>query len=143
VRRLISSQKLAWFCLSWSVGTPDFPNIMIHEHPLPQNIIEAITAIFELSISEDFAVYRDTTWRIIATLAMSNTTEGSGEPKVELKRYSGVNRHSNGVVSDFCLASTTKPFLITHYRGISFPVTLDQVCKPNGKPTIFHKPTAG
>lgn len=65
-----------------------------HEHPLPSDPVQAKAVIFELMRPEAFTVYRDTTWRIISTLAFPTPLQVAGmEPRLELSNYSGLRTY--------------------------------------------------
>ena len=105
--------------------------IQIYEHPLPTNQVLAKATVFELQVAASFAAYRDALWKIISTLGHAKLVEGL-LPKVLLSDYSELKRFKNSSTPTLSLASTTKSFLLTHYSHVRFPVTLDEVCRPNG-----------
>ncbi|EER23013.1 hypothetical protein CPC735_020410 [Coccidioides posadasii C735 delta SOWgp] len=105
--------------------------IQIHEHPLPTKFPEAKAVIFELACPSSFKAYRNATWRLLRTLGLPDQPH-LPTPKLLLDDYSGLKRYGNRGSDGVCLASTTKPFLKTHYKGMRFPLTLDAVCLPNG-----------
>ncbi|KAI0895087.1 hypothetical protein F4806DRAFT_90268 [Annulohypoxylon nitens] len=112
--------------------------IKAFESPLPENLVMAKAIVFELRCPEAFASYRDATWTILHKVA-KQSQEAGVEPKVCLQDYSGLQAYAR-VPGSISLASTTKSFLMTHYRGKRFPVDLDQVCYPNGlKLSYFDK----
>lgn len=81
--------------------------IQAYEHPLPEDAIVAKTVIFELACPPTYAIYRATTWQIIARLGCPKSIEGV-VPRCSLKEYEQL-RSSAQNVSNFSLASTTKP----------------------------------
>ena len=105
--------------------------IQIHEHPLPTNQVLAKAVIFELQTPASFAAYRDATWRIISTLGHARLVDAF-PPKVLISEYSELRGFRSSSTTALSLASTTKSFLLTHYSHLRFPVTLDEVCRPNG-----------
>ncbi|MCJ1431212.1 hypothetical protein MMC27_000563, partial [Xylographa pallens] len=105
--------------------------IQVHEHPLPSNLVQMKAVLFELGCPKAFAIYRDTTWRIIGSLAYQKQI-GGFEPRLILYNYSELQRFINSTAARVTLGSTTKSFLDTHYRGVHFPVDLDQICLPHG-----------
>jgi hypothetical protein len=105
--------------------------IEIHEHPLPSNPIQAKAVVFELGCPRAFAAYRDTTWRILGTLARPRQIN-SLEPRVLLRDYSELKAFMTLGKCNLSLASTTKSFLESHYSTIRFPVSLEEVYRPNG-----------
>ncbi|KAI1207799.1 uncharacterized protein F4807DRAFT_469017 [Annulohypoxylon truncatum] len=112
--------------------------IKAFESPLPENTVLAKAIVFELRCPEALASYRDATWKILHGVAKQSQDMGI-KPKVCLQDYSGLQEYSK-ISGSISLASTTKSFLMTHYRGKKFPVDLDQVCYPNGlKLSYFDK----
>ena len=105
--------------------------IQIHEHPLPSNPILSKTVVFELGCPKAIAAYRDVTWKILSTLALPKRLESCG-PRLMLCDYSELKPFMDPVPRTISLASTTKSFLNTHYSNTGFPVSLDDVCLPNG-----------
>jgi hypothetical protein len=105
--------------------------IQAHEDPLPANITFAKSVVFELGIPQALAAYRDTTWKILGTLALPDQT-GRLEPRLLLHEYPGLKAYVLSTAYSFSLASTTKSFLTTHYANVRFPATLDSVLLPNG-----------
>ena len=105
--------------------------IQIHEHPLPTNPVLAKAVIFELKVPAAFAAYRDASWKILGTLGHATLVEGL-PPKLLISDYSELRRFRTSSTPTLSLASTTKSFLLTHYSHLRFPVTLDEVCRPNG-----------
>ncbi|KAI9833796.1 MAG: hypothetical protein M1819_003531 [Sarea resinae] len=105
--------------------------IRIHEHPLPSNLVQAKAVVFELYCPKAFSAYRDATWRLLGTLARPKGINYS-EPRVLLQGYSELNAFRNSNTFSLSLASTTKSFLDSHYANVRFPVSLEDVCLPNG-----------
>lgn len=113
--------------------------IQIHEHPLPSNLIEAKAVVFELGCPKSFAAYRDVTWKLIGTLAHSEKFDHI-EPKLALGEYSELKAYENSKMGGVSLASTTKSWLKTHYKGVRFPVRISQVCVRNGLKLGYYDP---
>lgn len=105
--------------------------ILLHEHPLPTNPVEAKAVVFELGCPKAFAAYRNATWKVLGTISYSKPME-SFEPKVILCDYLALKDFLPLSKPGVSLASTAKSFLSTHFKGISFPNSLEQVCVPNG-----------
>ncbi|OLN95466.1 hypothetical protein CCHL11_05173 [Colletotrichum chlorophyti] len=108
--------------------------ISIFEEPLPTDPVVARAVIFELACPPEFAVYRDTTWWILRHLATHFEDHGI-QPRCLLRDYAQLKPFFRSSQRKLCLASTTKPFHITHYTSIPFPVEWeggrDGVCRPN------------
>ncbi|KAL9083911.1 MAG: hypothetical protein Q9165_008318 [Trypethelium subeluteriae] len=111
--------------------------IYAHEHPLPQDEYQLRTVIFELGCPKTFAVYRQVTWQILATLGLENQ-HGMTAPRVLLRDYSPFQGYNESDFKRLSLASTTKPFVLTHYASIRFPVDFSEVCMPNGLKFAYY-----
>ncbi|KAK2766241.1 hypothetical protein FQN54_007757 [Arachnomyces sp. PD_36] len=106
--------------------------IEIHEEPLPESMVHAKAVVFELRCPKAFRLYRDTTWKIIGYLGRPEIID-SRQPRALLREYSGLQAFLPRMPKEgVSLASTTKPYLFTHYRSVSLPVNWDNVCLPNG-----------
>ena len=105
--------------------------IQAHEHPLPADPVQAKVVLFELGCPPAFAAYRDVTWRILGTLALPEQAH-SHEPRVMLSNYPELRAYARSTDCHFSLGSKTKSFLQTHYGHPTFPVSLEEVCLPNG-----------
>lgn len=113
--------------------------IEIHEHPLPSKLIEAKAVVFELGCPKSFIAYRNITWRLIGILAHSEKPEDI-EPQLALSDYSELKAYHNYKIGGVSLASTTKSWLKTHYKGVRFPVCINQVCVRNGLKLGYYDP---
>ncbi|KXJ89333.1 hypothetical protein Micbo1qcDRAFT_212713 [Microdochium bolleyi] len=113
--------------------------IRAFEDPLPANEVLAKTVIFELLPPKTVAAYRDATWAVWG-LCVERKEPGS-TPRMCLQDYSEL-RDFGRVCGSVSLASTTKSFLMTHYATASFPVSLDQVIRPNAlRLGYYHAPS--
>ncbi|ESZ96422.1 hypothetical protein SBOR_3154 [Sclerotinia borealis F-4128] len=116
--------------------------IQVHEHPLPSNLTRARVAVFEISCPRTFLVYRDTTWKILNTLALPKKQVGSLEPLeplVLLEDYPGLSRYvDDRNERGLSLGSTTKSFLKTHYANVRFPCDVGDVCLTNGLKLFYY-----
>ncbi|KAK1971591.1 hypothetical protein LY78DRAFT_688890 [Colletotrichum sublineola] len=114
--------------------TAQHMRISIFEEPLPLESTVAKSVIFELACPKEFAVYRDTTWWILRYLATHFDDEGI-KPRCLLRDYMQLKPFFRQSQRKVGLASTTKPFQITHYTSVPFPVEWDGgrqgVCRPN------------
>lgn len=107
-------------------------SIRIHEDFLPENMIYAKAAVFELRCPKAFRQYRDATWKIIGYLGQPATNDPR-QPRLLLHEYPGLQAFlPRSIGEGVTLASTTKPYIFTHYRNVSLPVNWDNVCLPNG-----------
>lgn len=104
--------------------------IQVHEAILPDERIIAKAVIFELLLPEGFVAWRDTTWQI-HKLARGDTISDQ-VPPVLLQDYPSLRAYSKPNLCNVTLASRTKPFKDTHYKQVTFPTSLDQVCHPHG-----------
>ena len=115
--------------------------IEVHEHPLPSNSVQMKAVLFELASPEHLKAYRNATWRIVGVLGRSKHIRCS-EPCVKLYEYTKLKAFMRSTTaSGFCLASTSKPFQLTHYNGIRLPVSIEQVCLPNGLKLGYFDPS--
>ncbi|KAI8168212.1 hypothetical protein K4K49_009945 [Colletotrichum sp. SAR 10_70] len=88
--------------------------IAIFENPLPSDPVVTRATIFELACPKEFAVYRETTWWILRQLATPFNDEGN-PPRCLLKDYLQLKPFFEPNRTKVGLASTTKPFITTHY----------------------------
>ncbi|KAI9765661.1 MAG: hypothetical protein M1840_007218 [Geoglossum simile] len=111
--------------------------ISIHEDSLPNNdssdnIAQKQAIVFELGIPKPFAAYRDATWRILSTLGYPKEISASVSPEMLLGEYSQLKGHMSSTSARFSLASTTKSFLVAHYKKLRLPIALSEVIFPLG-----------
>ncbi|KAL8767206.1 MAG: hypothetical protein Q9209_006211 [Squamulea sp. 1 TL-2023] len=113
--------------------------IGIHEDLLPDDDIQAKAVVFELLLPSGFAAWRDSLWQLL-TLGQANSIPDQNI-KLLLRGYEGLKRFTQSTQGSITLASRTKSFHQTHYKGVSFAVQLDQVCLPHGLKygTLDHK----
>jgi hypothetical protein len=100
------------------------------EQSLPQGEEQIKAVIFELSIPEHFAAWRDTTWLIINDVGRRQTSPNFSEawPLLEynqLKPYVGRKTR-------ITLCSRAKSFLGSHYKVTKLPTTITSICHGNG-----------
>ncbi|OHW97449.1 hypothetical protein CSPAE12_03894 [Colletotrichum incanum] len=114
--------------------TAQHMRISIFEELLPLDSATAKSVIFELACPTEFAIYRDTTWWILRYLATHFDDHGI-QPRCLLRDYLQLKPFFCQSQRKVGLASTTKPFLTTHYTSVPFPVEWDGgrhgVCRPN------------
>ncbi|KAI9772801.1 MAG: hypothetical protein M1839_002302 [Geoglossum umbratile] len=122
--------------------------IRIHEDSLPNNesnnnIAQKQAIVFELGIPKSFAAYRDATWRILSTLGHPKETSASVSPKMLLGEYSQLKGYMSSASARFSLASTTKSFLVAHYKNFRLPIALSQVIFPLGLKFSYYDTGSG
>jgi hypothetical protein len=106
-------------------------SIQVHEWPLPTDLNERKTAVFELNIPIWFASWRNTTWKILHALGRRGTVVADNS-EVEWLQYKDIETFTVRRDSNIILASSTKSWSRTHYRRHNFPVPFDDICIPNG-----------
>ncbi|KAE8384199.1 hypothetical protein BDV23DRAFT_189450 [Aspergillus alliaceus] len=113
--------------------------ITAHEDFLPEEsskhaAVQRRAILFELAMPSCLAAYRDTSWRIIAKFGRpKDGMEASlPQPRVLLSRWDSLRPYVNHCELRFHLASTTKSFLVSHYKGSALPVTDAQILLPFG-----------
>lgn len=85
--------------------------IKIHEHPLPSNLVQAKTVVFELGCPDAFSIYRTTTWRILGSLARAKHVAPHSSFVLQLCDYSELKPFMTGVSKTVSIASTIKSHL--------------------------------
>ncbi len=91
--------------------------IEVHEWPLPERDLEAKAAVFELNVPTVISKWRDATYRILVDIL---SVEPSGQMKgglYTLHGYAGLEKFVKSQTGRLQLASTTKPFVVSHYRS--------------------------
>lgn len=114
----------------------DAINIFVHEWPLPKNPLEAEAAVFELEIPVEIFEWRELTYTLLVdvfspqkSLGLSSNNSGL----YYLHGYDGLNRHFQGRTGRLQFASTSKPFLVAHYRSKHITAaTKSNICVNNG-----------
>ncbi|CAG8973686.1 hypothetical protein HYALB_00002252 [Hymenoscyphus albidus] len=102
-----------------------------HEDPLSSDLTNAKATVFELACPKAFIAYRESTWKIISTLAFQEPVFEQ-EPKIRISDYSELQPFKRSLGTRISLASYTKSFLITHYASSRFPVDLCDILLTNG-----------
>ena len=105
--------------------------IEIFENPLPTSANEQKAVCFELDTPAVFSLYREMTWTIICELG-DRKLEANVSPQIQLPGYAPLRSYAQHGKGSLNLASSTKPFLNTHYRHLKLPAALADVCKPSG-----------
>ena len=120
--------------------------ITVHEDFLPgesskQAIIQRRAIIFELAMPSCLAAYRDASWRIITKFGRPRDERmeaDSPPPREILSRWDPLRPYAHHHKLRFHLASTTKPFLVSHYKGSALPVTTAQILLPFGLQLSYY-----
>ena len=97
--------------------------IDVHEWPLPERDLDAMAAVFELDVPTVISKWRDTTYSILVD--MLSIDPGAQAPcrdkskrqgRYALHSYVGLEKFVKSKAGRLQLTSTTKPFVISHYR---------------------------
>jgi hypothetical protein len=119
------------FCFSCTTPlNANFIEMIGFEYPLPANTTQAKVVIFEITCPESFNTYRDCTWRILSTLALSNLSR-SRSFQTTIHEYQALQLYASSSGGNFSLVSLNKSFKTTHYRAPQLPVGLQDICVPN------------
>ncbi|EZF10763.1 hypothetical protein H112_07972 [Trichophyton rubrum D6] len=114
--------------------------IQIHEHPLPENPVHAKAVLFELQCPEPFKSYRNATWLLFGIVACPHE-QPPAYPRLLVSEYRELSKFVTGSSVGIVLASTTKSLLSTHYRGVYFPVRLEDICFDNNLRVRYYDTT--
>ncbi|KAA8646743.1 uncharacterized protein ATNIH1004_005418 [Aspergillus tanneri] len=119
--------------------------ITAHKDFLPEEstkhaAVQRRAILFELAMPSCLAAYRDTSWRILAKFGRpKDEMEASlPPPRVLLSRWDSLRPYVNHRELRFHLASTTKSFLVSHYKGSALPVTNAQILLPFGLRLLYY-----
>ena len=106
--------------------------IGVHEWPLSDKLLEVKATVFELDCPSAFSIWRSLTYQILRDICMGHVHAQSTKVYT-LKDYDGLRTWARGKTSPrIMFASTTKSFLVSHYRETKIPATEKQVCVNNG-----------
>jgi hypothetical protein len=104
----------------------------VHEWPLPEDEILSRLVVFELRLPKDFGVWRDTTFSLARRYA-SEFPKTAPPPVPVLRDYPALSTYFEAYTTQqLTIASTTKSFLVSHYRWKEFPCAEDDVVKTHG-----------
>jgi len=95
-------------------------SITLYEHPLPSNLIQAKSVVFELSCPEAFLEYREATWTLIGTYGGMGLLASQAQ-RTLLSDYSQLPSQAQVKSYRISLASIKKSHLATHYSVQRFP----------------------
>jgi hypothetical protein len=96
--------------------------LLVHEDFLPRDEMQKRAILFEIGLPEIFAIYRDTTWRILSSFGTPDIEHGES-PKILLRSVPQLRRFFSPTQSKFSMASVAKSFLVAHYKAVSLPTT--------------------
>lgn len=127
-------------------STAERLSIDIHEWPLPQKDLQAKSAVFELHAPIDFCKWRDITYSLlVGILSIERDVPSSdrsghiGGVMISLYDYSGLSKFVGSRAGRVHLASSTKPFTVSHYRDIPvFQASEKNICVNNGMNYRLH-----
>ncbi|KAJ7609703.1 hypothetical protein FB45DRAFT_876332 [Roridomyces roridus] len=106
--------------------------IQVHEWPLPAGEADAINVVFELNLPTAFRVWRDTTTAILGDASIHPKSR-SPDIHTVLHNYSALKAYQHDAIPRVTLASSAKPFVVSHYRTkLVSSATEEDICKPNG-----------
>ncbi|KAF9472985.1 hypothetical protein BDN70DRAFT_925404 [Pholiota conissans] len=111
----------------------DRMRITVHEWPLPTEALEAEAAVFELRCPPVFAIWRDRTYQILRDIGMAHVNSMPVEGYL-LEEYADLHYQlgDNITTNRIGFASTTKSFLVSHYKDRKIPALNNDVCVNNG-----------
>jgi hypothetical protein len=118
------------------VNTAKSMRIEVHEWPLPEDTLAQAAAVFELRCPAPFAIWRETTFRILTGLfSGAHTQQKEQKPFDTVASYHGLQKYfeTDGLTrpSKLNYTSSAKSFLSSHYRLARFPATVADVCVKN------------
>ena len=110
--------------------------IEVHEWPLPERDLQVKAAVFELDVPKTVSIWRDTTYSLLVDI-MSSPSSRRGKDKQEkvysLREYVGLQKFIKSQTGRLQLASTAKPFVVSHYREkFIYEANESNVCVNNG-----------
>ncbi|KAF1997703.1 hypothetical protein P154DRAFT_622249 [Amniculicola lignicola CBS 123094] len=106
--------------------------IYAHEDFLPKNVVKAAAIVFELGAPKFIAAYRTATWKIFQLAYPAKPKPQS--PATLLDEYDPLKAYNKRGSIKFTMASTSKPFLGTHYKVAKTKMKASEsdVLSPNG-----------
>jgi hypothetical protein len=106
--------------------------ITVHEWPLPQHELEAITVVFELACPTAFDMWRSISFHILVDICTPERPL-STPPFITLPNYNALRQYRKCHPRQrLTLASEAKPFTSCHYHSQSIPTVTDRICVNNG-----------
>ncbi|KAG9091866.1 hypothetical protein FRC06_000351, partial [Ceratobasidium sp. 370] len=105
----------------------------VHEWPLPAKELDAKAVVFELGCPDALNYWRSATYYILCDLGRSSREQATMQ--CTLAGYEGLAPWSGQLkrpTHRITLASTTKPFIRSHYKKPKIPASESSVCVKNG-----------
>lgn len=114
--------------------------IGVHEHPMPTIPVQQKAVLFELAIPASFAAYRDTTWSVLTGFGIGpeSVVTTKDPPKTSLYEYTQLLKYRRSSRTRLALASTSKSFLVTHYKNLRLPSLATNVLVPFGLKLSYY-----
>ena len=127
-------------------STAEQLSIDIHEWPLPQKDLQAKAAVFELDVPISFSKWRDTTYNfLVGILSVERKVSApdqighTGGTMISIYSYSGLSGFIRYRAERVQLASSTKPFTVSHYKNMLVSqATEANICVNNGLNYHLH-----
>lgn len=127
-------------------ATAEQLSINVHEWPLPENDLQAKAAVFELDVPIDFSKWRDITYSLIVGILSDergvsslDQTGNKGGVMIPLYSYPGLSEFIRSRAERVQLASSTKPFTVSHYKNMAVSVATEtNICVNNGMNYQLH-----
>ena len=107
-----------------------------YEWPLPTDEAQYKSTIFELRCPRCYSAWRDITWMILQDLGRATAVQCA--PLAMLFNYAGLEPYAEKRSSRLGFASTTKSFLVSHYKAMQFPVSLKSLYVNNALQYKLH-----
>lgn len=131
-----------WSAHDWKCGKcaltkkADRMRIEIHEWPLPEHDLARAAVVFELRCPASFALWRETTFRILTDLCSPlHTPQNDRAPRHSVGTYSGLKAYFDGGLlvraSKLAYTSDSKSFHDSHYHQARLPTTFEAICFTN------------
>ncbi|KAK6595662.1 hypothetical protein H4I96_09981 [Botrytis cinerea] len=102
------------------------------ECPLPENILEAKSIIFELDVPVVFSAWRDRTYGLLVDIFSPKSTVSQDNDYYDFSK-TFLKQYLQKPLGRIRLGSRTKPFIVSHYRNkFVFQATVENILKPTG-----------
>lgn len=107
--------------------------IEVFEYPLPSQDLEVKLIIFELAVPSVILDWRDATYSILVDILTAEQSGKTQQNIYTLQDYVGLANYYQCKTGRIQLASTTKSFIVSHYRDKSVSEAKeDNICVSNG-----------